>query len=59
MLFGMNILYKNEKQVIDNNTLVAVTILIAESNHINRKVILKTLSQINHNFYGKLSDCCE
>ena len=27
-----NILYKNGKQVIDNNTLVAITLLIAESN---------------------------
>ena len=54
MLFGMNILYKNEKQVIDNNTLVTVTILIAESNLINRKVILKTLSQINHNFLWEI-----
>jgi len=27
-----NILYKNEKRVIDNNTLVALTLLIAQSN---------------------------
>ena len=26
------ILYKDEKQVIDNNTLVAITLLIAQSN---------------------------
>ena len=31
-----NILYKDNKQVIDNNTLVAVTLLIAESNPNNR-----------------------
>ena len=27
-----NILYRNETQVIDNNTLVAITLLIAQSN---------------------------
>lgn len=34
-----NILYKDNKQVIDNNTLVAVTILIAESNPKEKEVL--------------------
>ena len=35
-----NILYKNEKQVIDNNTLVAITLLIAQSNPKEKEVII-------------------
>jgi len=35
-----NILYKNNKQVIDNNTLVAVTILIAESNPKEKDILI-------------------
>ena len=35
-----NILYKNNKQVIDNNTLVAITILIAESNPKEKEVLV-------------------
>ena len=35
-----NILYKNEKQVIDNNTLVAITLLIAQSNPKEKDVII-------------------
>ena len=31
-LFYYNILYKDERQIIDNNTLAALTLLIAESN---------------------------
>ena len=34
------ILYKNEKQVIDNNTLTALTLLIAESNPREKEVII-------------------
>ncbi len=34
------ILYKNEKQVIDNNTLAALTLLIAESNPKEKEVII-------------------
>ncbi len=34
------ILYKNEKQVIDNNTLAALTLLIAESNPKEKDVII-------------------
>ena len=35
-----NILYKDEKQVIDNNTLAALTLLIAESNPKEKDVII-------------------
>ena len=35
-----NILYKNDKQVIDNNTLVAITLLIAESNPKEKDILL-------------------
>ncbi len=35
-----DILYKNEKQVIDNNTLAALTLLIAESNPKEKDVII-------------------
>ena len=35
-----NILYKDDKQVIDNNTLTALTILIAESNPKEKEVII-------------------
>ncbi len=35
-----NILYKNDKQVIDNNTLVAITILIAQSNPKEKEILI-------------------
>ncbi len=35
-----NILYKNNKQVIDNNTLVAITLLIAESNPKEKQILI-------------------
>ena len=35
-----NILYKNEKQIIDNNTLAALTLLIAESNPKEKEIII-------------------
>ena len=38
-----NILYINDKQVIDNNTLVALTILIAESNPKEKDVIISLI----------------
>lgn len=38
-----NILYKNNKQIIDNNTLVAITILIAQSNPKEKEVIIDLL----------------
>jgi len=35
-----NILYKDNKQVIDNNTLVAITLLIAESNPKEKNILI-------------------
>ena len=35
-----NILYKDDKQIIDNNTLVALTLLIAESNPKEKRLII-------------------
>lgn len=35
-----NILYKNEKQIIDNNTLVALTLLIAQSNPKEKDILI-------------------
>ena len=35
-----NILYRNEKQVIDNNTLVAITLLIAQSNPKEKDILI-------------------
>ena len=35
-----NILYKNDKRVIDNNTLVALTLLIAQSNPKEKNIII-------------------
>lgn len=35
-----NILMKDGKQVIDNNTLVAITLLIAESNPNEKKILI-------------------
>lgn len=35
-----NILYKDEKQIIDNNTLTALTLLIAESNPKEKEIII-------------------
>jgi len=39
-LFFYNILYKEDRQVIDNNTLAALTLLIAESNPKEKEVII-------------------
>ena len=39
-LIYYNILYKDNKQVIDNNTLVAVTLLIAESNPKEKEILI-------------------
>lgn len=36
-----HILYKDNKQVIDNNTLVALTLLIAESNPKEKEIIIE------------------
>lgn len=35
-----NILYKDNKQIIDNNTLVAITLLIAESNPKEKSILI-------------------
>ena len=35
-----NILYKDNKKIIDNNTLVALTLLIAESNPKEKNIII-------------------
>ncbi len=35
-----NILYKENKQVIDNNTLASITLLIAESNPKEKEVMI-------------------
>lgn len=39
-LNSYNILYRNSKQVIDNNTLVALTLMIAESNPQEKDIII-------------------
>lgn len=39
-LHSYNILYKEEKQIIDNNTLTALTLLIAESNPKEKEIII-------------------
>lgn len=38
-LYFYHILYKNEKQVIDNNTLTALTLLTAESNPKEKMIV--------------------
>ena len=43
------ILYKNEKQVIDNNTLTALTLLIAESNPREKEVIIDLVMNFLNN----------
>jgi prophage maintenance system killer protein len=42
-LFINDILYINNKQVIDNNTLTALTLLIAESNPNEKEVIINLI----------------
>ena len=43
------ILHKNEKQVIDNNTLAALTLLIAESNPKEKEVIIDLVMNFLNN----------
>jgi len=43
-----DILYKNGKQVIDNNTLAALTLLIAESNPKEKDVIIDLVLNFLH-----------
>ena len=40
ILFFYDILFKNDKQVIDNNTLVALTLLIAQSNPKEKEILI-------------------
>lgn len=44
-----NILYKNGKQTIDNNTLAAITLLIAESNPKEKEVIIDLVMNFLNN----------
>ena len=44
-----DILYKNEEQVIDNNTLTALTLLIAESNPKEKEVIIDLVMNFLNN----------
>ena len=39
-----NILYKGNQKVIDNNTLVAITLLIAESNPKEKNILVDLIS---------------
>lgn len=39
-LFANDILYKNDKQIIDNNTLASITLLIAESHPKEKEIII-------------------
>ena len=44
-----DILYKNGKQIIDNNTLAALTLLIAESNPKEKEVIIDLVMNFLNN----------
>jgi hypothetical protein len=44
-----NILYKEGKQIIDNNTLAALTLLIAESNPQEKEIIVDLVMNFLHN----------
>ena len=44
-----NLLYKEDRQIIDNNTLVALTLLIAESSPKEKEVIIDLVT----NFFDK------
>jgi len=44
-----NLLYKDSKQVIDNNTLAALTLLIAESNPQEKDIIISLIMNFLHN----------
>ena len=48
-LFFYDILYKNSIQVIDNNTLTALTLLIAESNHKEKEIIIDLVMNFLNN----------
>ena len=44
-----NILYKDNKQVIDNNTLAALTLLIAESNSKEKDILVDLVTNFLNN----------
>ena len=44
-----NILYKDNKQIIDNNTLAALTLLIAESNPQEKNIIIDLVMNFLYN----------
>ena len=46
ILFFYDLLYKNEKQVIDNNTLVALTLLIAGSNPKEKEILIDLITNL-------------
>ena len=46
ILFFYDILYKDYKQVIDNNTLVAITLLIAESNPKEKEIMIDLIMNL-------------
>ena len=48
-LFVYNVLYKDNNQIIDNNTLAALTILIAESNPKEKEIIVDLVRKIINN----------
>ena len=48
-LFVYNILYRDDIQIIDNNTLAALTILIAESNPKEKEIIVDLVRKIINN----------
>ena len=50
ILFFYDILYKNEKQIIDNNTLVALTLLIAQSNPKEKEILINLIINILTNY---------
>ena len=43
-LNSYHILYKNDKQVIDNNTLASLTLLIAQSNPKEKEVLVDLIT---------------
>lgn len=45
-LYKNNALYKNDKQVIDNNTLACITLLIAMSNPLEKEVIINFVANL-------------
>lgn len=44
-----NILYKNNMQIIDNNTLVAITLLIAQSNPKEKDILIDLVMNFLNN----------